>query len=172
MNSRRCSISILCFLIFLSVLGRSADEGAAGKLTMIDRAIMQGVGSNSMTYGRYEVGPLHSLVSHSFIQGAGRDLLRTALAAVHALSDAEISRCPAAQRALVQNRVWTVFDHIVRRQKRHDENRALLQALANVMAKLALTARERDSMEDPLQKAMTGGKFPVAPGGEGGPAIF
>lgn len=163
----------LC-LLFPPTAGKASAAAAAAvvKLAALDRTIMLRTGGDGKTYGRNEVDPLIWSGSDYFTRGASRDRLRTALATVDAMSDAEIRRCSPAQRALVQNRVWTVLDHIVRRQQRPDDNRDLLRTLAKVMGKLALTDHDLGSIVDPLHEAMTGGKYPAEPAEEGGPTIF
>lgn len=156
------------------MVGRAAaaDDVVTAKLAALDRTVMLRVGGDGKTYGRNEVDPLLWSGSNYFTHGASRDRLRAALATVQGMSDAEIGRCPPAQRALVQNRVWTVFDHVLARQKTPNTNRDLLHALAHVIEKLALTEQELGAISDPLHEAIVSGRFPAEPTSEGGPTVF
>jgi hypothetical protein len=93
-----------------------------------------------------------------------------AVTKVLSLSDAEVRRCPPAQRALVQNRVWTVFDSV--RLRRPDSGDLAL--LANAIAKLALDPTEIKSLADPLAEAdaTRAGDWPTEPNERGGPDVF
>jgi hypothetical protein len=91
-----------------------ADElsPAASRIAALDRTIMVREGSHGKRYGENEIDPLLWSDSDYFLSGESRRRLLVALTEVTNLPDAEVQRCAPAQRALVQNRVWTVFDHV------------------------------------------------------------
>jgi hypothetical protein len=146
---------------------------ASTRIAALDRTIMIRTGADGKTYGENEVDPLLWSSSKYFLSGESRARLLRALAAVSSLADAELGRCAPAQRALVQNRVWTVFDHVrMHTGGRSQVDRDYLKAMATAMVKLALDEREIASIPDPLALAAASGQWPAAPTGTGGADIF
>lgn len=133
-------------------------------------------GRDGKRYGENELDPLLWRDSEFLMSGESNRLLVAALAAVEALPDAEIRRCSPAQRALVQNRVWAVFDHLALRGQWRSEAaplpRELLRTLAVTMEKLALDAHEIAAIPDPLPAAAASKGWPATPTDKGGPEIF
>lgn len=180
MGARTFVLSALMATTAVAV-GR-ADElssAARSRIAALDRTIMVREGSDGKRYGENEVDPLLWSDSDYFLGGESRRRLLAALQDVADLADNEVQRCAPTQRALVQNRVWTVFDHVwkdttdVWRQPTNAGlDRELLTALARVMSKLALDSSEIGAMADPLVTAAASGRWPAAPTHEGGADIF
>jgi hypothetical protein len=156
----------LAWLVFAGGLLR-ADE-AQERVADLDRAIMLRSAADGKSYGKDEIDPLVWQGSAHFLQGDSRGRLIAALENVLKLSDAEVRRCPPLQRALVQNRVWTVFDSVTLRQPGSGD----LPLLAKAIAKLALDAAEIGSLADPLVEAARSGSWPAEPNEKGGADIF
>lgn len=144
-----------------------ADEAQA-QLAELDRAVMVRAAADGKIYGQDEIDPLVWPGSAHFLAGDSRTRLLAAVAKVLSLSDAEVRHCPPLQRALVQNRVWTVFDSVKLRQP----NSGDLPLLAKAVAKLALDAAEIKSLADPLVQAARSGSWPAEPNERGGADAF
>jgi hypothetical protein len=146
--------------------------------TVVDslyQTIQWRVGPDGNTYGHDETDLLFWDGTSYFSSAEYRVRLLAALNAVQQLPDSDVDRCPATQRALVQNRVWALFDHLQKQQTWRSpsgENRRLSQALAATMAKLALDDPEIAAIADPLLEAAQSGRWPPDPQTPGGPAIF
>lgn len=144
-----------------------ADE-ARERLAELDGAIMLRTAPDGKTYGHDEIDPLVWKGSSYLLTGESRTRLRAALEKVLTLPEAEIRRCPPEQRALVQNRVWTLFDSVKLRQPDSGD----LPLLAKAIAKLALDPTEIKTLADPLREAAGSGRWPAEPNDKGGPDIF
>jgi hypothetical protein len=175
--------TILLALLF----GASTAAYAQPPIAVLDalhQTIMLRKGTDGKTYGVGETDPLLWGGSAYFLSGESRERLTAAVNAVAALPDSAIQNCPPAQRALLQNRVWTVFDYLYEHRysttedgKRGngllaDRDRTLLQLLATVMAKLALDDSDITTIPDPLLEAATSGRWPKQPDPAGGPDVF
>lgn len=175
--------TVLLALLF----GASTAAYAQPPIAVLDalrQTIMLRNGTDGKTYGAGETDPLLWEGSTYFLSGESRERLTAAVNAVAALPDSAIQNCPPAQRALLQNRVWTVFDYLYEHRystaedgKRGngllaDRDRTLLQLLATAMAKLALDGSEIAAIPDPLLEAATSGRWPKQPDPAGGPDVF
>jgi hypothetical protein len=151
-----------------------ADElpPAALQIATLDRTIMVREARDGKHYGENEVDPLLWSDSNYFLGGESRRRLLIALKEVTNLADSEVRHCAPTQRALVQNRVWTVFDHVWNHATGAEPDRELLAALARAVSKLALDVPEIASIADPLVNAAASGRWPAAPTREGGADIF
>lgn len=180
MKSRSVHFIALALLVGLSSgLSLSAAEemaaaaSASAQITALDRVIMIRTASDGKVYGENEVDPLLWSESTYFLQGESRTRLLAALETVSALPDSAVRQCPPAQRALVQSRVWRVFDHVqASTASRTRADRDYLQALARAMARLALDSEEIAAIPDSLGLAARSGRWPTEPGSRGGPDIF
>jgi hypothetical protein len=144
-----------------------ADE-AQERVADLDRAIMLRTAADGKAYGVDEIDPLVWSGSAHFLAGDSRTRLLAAVEKVLSLSDVEVRHCPPLQRALVQNRVWTVFDSVKLRQPDSGD----LPLLAKAIAKLALDAAEIQSLADPLVEAARSGRWPAEPNDQGNADIF
>src|SRR5476651_1112342 len=87
-----------------------ADDAfpARSRIAALDRMIMVREARDGKRYGENEIDPLLWDDSEYFLDGESRRRLLVALRDVTNLNDNEVRRCAPSQRALVQNRVWTV----------------------------------------------------------------
>lgn len=163
-------------ILLWSVAAASAAETpiASAVIAALERTIMVRAGRDGKTYGEHEVDPLLWPDSTYFLSGESRHRLVGALDAVNQLADADVRRCPPAQRALAQNRAWTVFDYVAATREREHRAvyRELLRALAATMAKLALDEKEIAAIPDPLVAAAKSARWPVAPKGRERVEVF
>jgi hypothetical protein len=158
---------VLTGIVLLSAGFLRADD-ASDRLTALDRAIMLRSATDGKIYGANEIDPLLWSASTHLLDGDPKKRLIVALESVLSLTDAELRRCPPIQRALVQNRVWTLFDYVKLRRPDHD----YLQMLVRVIAKLALDQDEIATIADPLAEAEKSDQWPSKPSENGGPDIF
>ncbi len=156
-------------LLLCARLGAAAPTTASACITALDRAIMVRIAPDGKIYGENEIDPLVWSGSDYFLRGRSRTQLLAALEALNSLSDADLRRCSPVQRALVQNRVWTVFDHV---WLHTGEDREYLQTLMRAMVKLALDRNEIETITDPLAAAASSGRWPAQPAAPGGPDVF
>lgn len=147
---------------------RADESEARERIAELDRAIMQRSADDGKIYGEDEIDPLIWSGSGYFLAGESRTRLLTALEKVLSLPDADVRRCPPAQRALVQNHVWTIFDSVTLRQPDSGD----LPLLAKVIAKLALDATEIKNLVDPLTEATRSSAWPAEPNEKGGADVF
>mgnify|MGYP001555147593 FL=1 len=159
-------------MLCLSVRAAETSKASAA-IAALDRAIMMRTAPDGKIYGRNEIDPLIWRDSVEGRAGEARGRGQGALKRVTELADAEVKRCSAAQRALVQNRVWTVFDHVrAHTGARTAADREYLQLLARTMAKLALDKKEIAAITDPLAEAAASNLWPSQPTLSGGPDVF
>jgi hypothetical protein len=122
--------------------------------------------------GADETDPLVWYGTKYFLSGESRARLTAAADAVANLPAKEVERCPPAQRALVQNRLWALFDFVEAHLGTTLDDQTFLRALARAMAHLALSGQELASISDPLGEAARSGRWPSRAKPEGGADIY
>ena len=173
---------LVCAAISLSVAGLGRAVSPTAVLDDLHQTIMLRKGPDGKVNGAGETDPLLWEGSVYFLSGESRARLEAGVKAVEGLTDEQVRSCPAAQRVLLQNRLWAVFDYLFGHFSQIgdgpengmlvQDNRRLLKSLAEVMAKLALDDGEIKAMSDSLIAASSSGRWPAQPDAEGGPGIY
>lgn len=151
-------------------------------LESLHRTVMLRTAPDGAVYGANETDPLLWWTSTDFRSGESRERLIRQLEAFAQIPDDELRRASPAQRALVQNRLWAVFDFVHLRQnetpqtegsgKFSADDEAYLRLLVRVMRKLALSEAEIAAIPDPLDEAVRSGRWPANASPSGGADVF
>ena len=166
----------LTVLVLSATLGFGASA-APDPIEALHRVIMIRADAGRTSDGTGETDPLLWDNSTYFVSGTSRTRLQAALDAVNRLSDDDISASSPAKRALVQNRLWAVFDYLngklfSPRTAISAPGQAYLAAITQAMARLALTEAEIAALPDPLAEAERSDHWSAVPTPAGGPEVF
>jgi len=156
----------------VGLVAGASSTGAISVLETLHRTIMLRPSPDGTVQGADETDPLVWGGTQYFLAGESLARLIAGADAVANLPAQEVSRCPPAQRALVQNRLWALFDFLDAHLGKNREDEPYLRGLAKAMAKLALTDQELASIPDPLGEAARSGQWPLRPSPESGADIF